>query len=89
MAKRMVREGSGGWMKQVEEYVHAVGDWSEPCRTDKNEKINLKVNEWEERGWRIEVKERDTLEIYSAKKKMGEGLYLNDGSSVTLFKYQV
>ena len=25
VAERMVREGSGGWMKQVEEYMHAVG----------------------------------------------------------------
>ena len=25
VVERMVREGSGGWVKQVEEYMHAVG----------------------------------------------------------------
>ena len=42
-------------------------------------KINLKVNEWEEGRWKTEVEERETLEIYRAKKKMGENyLYSND-----------
>ena len=47
-------------------------------------KNNLKVNEWEKRRWRTEVEEKETLKIYA--KRMGEeGLYSNDGSSVTLF----
>ena len=70
-------------MRQVEEYMHAVGV-SHAQLTKKN---HLKINEWEERRWRTEVEERETLEIYRAKKRMGEeGLYSNDGGSVTLFR---
>ena len=48
--------------------------------------MNLKVNEWEERRWRTEVEERETLEIYRVKNTIGEeGLYLysNDSGSIT------
>ena len=41
----------------------------------------------EEKRWRTEVEERETLEIYRAKKRIGEeGIYSNDGGSVTLFR---
>ena len=87
VVERMVQEGSGGWMKQVEEYIRALGVSHEELTKMKKEKINLKVDEWEERRWRTEVDERETLEIYRAKNKIGEeGLYSNDGSSVTLFR---
>ena len=47
VAERMVQEGSGGWLKQVEEYMHAVGVGHAELTTIKKEKNNLKVNEWE------------------------------------------
>ena len=37
--KRTAEGCSGGWMKQVE-YMHAVADWSEPCRTGNDKKRN-------------------------------------------------
>ena len=85
VAERMVWEGSGGWMKQVEEYMHAVGVTHEELTKIRKEKMNLKVNEWQERRWRTE-EERETLEIYRAKNKIGEGLYSNDSGSMTLFR---
>ena len=85
VAERMVQEGSGGWIKQVEEYMSAVGVSHEELTKMKKEKINLKVNEWEERRWRTEVEEREALEIYTAKSKIGEErLYLNDRGLMTL-----
>ena len=45
-------------MKQMEEYnMHAVGVSPAELTKLKKEKINLKVNEWEERRWRTEVEE--------------------------------
>ena len=38
----------------------------------KKEKINLMVNEWEERRWRTVVEEKETMKIYGAKKRIGE-----------------
>ena len=53
----------------------------------KKEKNNLKVNEWEQRRWRNEVEENETLKIYGVKLKIwDEGLYSHDGSPVTLFR---
>ena len=87
VVERMVQEGSGGWIKQVEECMCAVEVGHAELTAIKKEKINLKVNEWEERRWRIEVEQRETLEIYRAKNRIGEeGIYSNDGSSVTLFR---
>ena len=41
----------------------------------------------EERRWRTEVEERETLEIYRAKNKIvEEGLYSNDSGSMNLFR---
>ena len=80
VAETMMGEGSGGWMKQVGEYMRAVGVsigviYEELTRM-KKEKNNFKVNEWEERRWRTEVEERETPEIYRVKNKIGEeGLY--------------
>ena len=87
VVEKMVWEGSGGWIKQVEEYISAVGVSYEELTKMKKEKINLTVNEWKERIWRTEVEERETLEIYRAKSKIGEvGLYLNDSGLMTLFR---
>ena len=47
--------------------MRAVGVSHEELTKMKKEKINLKVNEWEERRLRTEVEERETLEIYMAK----------------------
>ena len=47
----------------MEQYIHAVGVSHEEFTKIKKIKINLKVNEWEERRWRTEVEERETLEI--------------------------
>ena len=59
--------------------MRAVGVSHEELTKMKKEKINLKVNEWEERRRRTEVEERETLEIYRAKNKIvEEGLYSND-----------
>ena len=78
-------KASGG--PQDEEYMSAVGVSHEELTKMKKEKINLQVNDWEERRWRTEVEERETLEIYRAKSKIGEeGLYLNDSGSMTLFR---
>ena len=89
VAERMVQEGSGGWIKQVKEYMRAVRMSHAELTAMKKEKINLKVNELEERRWRTEVEEKEALEIYRyrAKKRMVEkGIYSNDGGSVTLFR---
>ena len=87
VAERMVREESGGWMKQVEEYMRTVGVSHEELTKMKTEKNNLKVNEWEETRWRTEVEERNPGDIaYRAKNKIGEGLYSNDSGSMTLFR---
>ena len=67
--------------------MHAVGVSHEELTKMKKEKINLKVNEWEERRWRTEVEERETNEIYRAQNKIGEeGLYSNDSGLMTLFR---
>ena len=86
-AERMVETRSGGWIKQVEEYMHTIGTSYAELTTMKRERINLRVNEWEERRWRTEVGEKETLKIYGVKKKITEeGLYSHDSSSVTLFR---
>ena len=90
MVERMVKERTGGWIKQVEEYTHTVETGYAELTKMKKEKINLKVNEWEDRRWTTEVKEKETLEIHRAKKRVGEkGLYSNDGGSVTLFRCRI
>ena len=43
--------------------MHAVGVSHAELTKMKKEKNNLKVNEWEERRWKTEVEERETLEI--------------------------
>ena len=50
--------------------MRAVGVSHEELTKIKKEKINLKVNEWEERRRRAELEERETLEIYRAKNKV-------------------
>ena len=63
-----------------------VGVSHEELTKRKKGKINLEVNEWEERRWKTEVEERETLEIYRARNKIGEeGLYSNDSGLMTLF----
>ena len=56
--------------------------------TIKEEKINLMVNQWEERRWRsetAELKREETLKIYEAMKEIEKGLYSNSFSLVILF----
>ena len=54
-------------MKQVEEYMCAVGASHEELTRMKKKSQG---NEREERRWRTEVEEKETLEIYRAKHKI-------------------
>ena len=60
VAERMVETRNGGWIKQVEEYMNAIGTSYAELTKMKEEKIKLKVNEREERRWRTEVEEKET-----------------------------
>ena len=70
-----MHEGSSGWMKQVEEYMHAVGVSHAELTEMKKEKINLKINEWEERRWRTEVKKEKPWRYIGQRREL-EKVYL-------------
>ena len=75
VAERMVQEGSGGWIKQVEEYMHGVGVAHAELTTMKKKKINLKVNELEERRWRTEVEKVKPLRYIAQRREWERKVY--------------
>ena len=68
-------EGLGGKKQPMGEAGGGIyeGHWSWYCRLEeyeKNKKIKLKVDEWQEERWRSRVEARETLSIHRSKTRI-------------------